>query len=189
MLGGSNKCHTFRGGGGPYFLMLSPNLWSKIFPFTKCSGLRIFSEGGGGPYFLMLSPNLWSKIFPFTKCSGLRIFSEGGGSVLFDAESKSVVKIFPFTKRSGLCFFSSFCNDVIFGSGGNYSLTRGGQCLVLTALEEPSCYLSPLKLSISHNFLVWNQGRDSRDVLLHLWVQITFNACLQNIWCRTANLW
>ena len=90
------------GGMGPYFLMLSPNLWSKIFPFTKRSGLRIFSgwggvctfwcwvqicgqkffplpstldlefSQGGGPYFLMLSPNLWSKIFPFTKRSGLR---------------------------------------------------------------------------------------------------------------------
>ena len=35
-------------GGGPGFLMLSPNLWSKIFPFTKRSGLRIFPERGGG---------------------------------------------------------------------------------------------------------------------------------------------
>ena len=62
--------------------MLSPNLWSKIFPFTKRSGLRIFSGWGGGGftfYFLMLSPNLWSKIFPFTKRSGLRIFSGWGG--------------------------------------------------------------------------------------------------------------
>ena len=89
----------FLGGGGShfYFLMLSPNLWSKIFPFTKHSGLRIFSGGGGGShfYFLMLSPNLWSKIFPFTKRSGLRIFGGGGGhTLLFDAESKSVVKNF-----------------------------------------------------------------------------------------------
>ena len=61
----------------------------KFFPFTKCSGLRIFSKWGGGGgchfYFLMLSPNLWSKIFPFTKRSGLRIFSKigGGGVVTF----------------------------------------------------------------------------------------------------------
>ena len=71
-------------GGGVahfYFLMLSPNLWSKIFPFTKRSGLRIFSMGGGGlhTFTFLLSPNLWSKIFPFTKRSGLRIFSMGGG--------------------------------------------------------------------------------------------------------------
>ena len=44
MLGGST-----RGGVAHfYFLMLSPNLWSKIFPFTKRSGLRIFSKWGGG---------------------------------------------------------------------------------------------------------------------------------------------
>ena len=99
-LGGSTKYHTFRGGGGPYFTFWC---WvqicgQKFFPLPSALDLE-FSQGGGGGsilYFLMLSPNLWSKIFPFTKCSGLRIFSGWGGvhTLLFDAESKSVVKNF-----------------------------------------------------------------------------------------------
>ena len=56
--------------------------------------------GGGGShfYFLMLSPNLWSKIFPLPSALDLE-FSQGGGGggftlLLFDAESKSLVKNF-----------------------------------------------------------------------------------------------
>ena len=106
-LGGSTKFHTFQGGGGgPYFLMLSPNLSSKIFPFTKRSGLRIFSEGeGGGPYFLMLSPNLWSKIFPFTKHSGLRIFSEGRVRTFWCWVQICGQKFFPLPSALDLEFF------------------------------------------------------------------------------------
>ena len=121
-----------------YFLMLSPNLWSKIFPFTKRSGLRIFSMGGGGVahfYFLMLSPNLWSKIFPFTKRSGLRIFSMGGGGGLhtftFLMLSPNLwSKIFPFTKRSGLR--NGILRKLLFD--------RGGQCLVSLVLHS-ACVL------------------------------------------------
>ena len=48
------------------------------------------------------------KFFPFTKRSGLRIFSGWGGgvgSVIFDSESKSVVKNFSLYQALWTLFF------------------------------------------------------------------------------------
>ena len=66
-------------------------------------------------------------------------FSQGGGggqTQLFSRMPNFKSKMFPFTKRSGLVFLRwgdammQILGSEEIGSFGNYSLTRGGQCLV-----------------------------------------------------------
>ena len=78
------------GGGDPYFLMLSPNLWSKFFPFTKHSGLRIFSGWGGGSVIFDAESKSVVKNFSLYQALWTLFSQGGGGSVIFDAPWKKL---------------------------------------------------------------------------------------------------
>ena len=80
--------------------MLSPNLWSKIFPFTKRSGLGIFSGGGGG----VAHPLTFDAETNNAKIQNSHFWGGGGVAHLltFDAESKNAT-----IQNSHFCFFFS----------------------------------------------------------------------------------
>ena len=98
------------GGGGFRTQLFSrmPNFRSKIFPFTKRSGLCIFSGGGGGgfgPNFFQGRQISGQKCFPSPSTLD-SVFLRWWDAVMQNLGSEEI------------------------GSFGSYSLTRGGQCLV-----------------------------------------------------------
>ena len=149
------KSEVFPGGGGggvgvrTQLFSSMPNFRSKFFPFTKCSGLCFFQVGGGGgfrPNFIQGCQISGQKFSPLPSALDSVFFSGGGGGgcsdPIFFKDAKFQVKNF-FPLPSALdSVFLRWWDAVMqnlgseeIGSFGNYSLTRGGQCLVIIAKQ------------------------------------------------------